>query len=101
MSDSGRTINPATVSAHFGPDISGAEIREIVRRAVLLHGEVSEPELINTVRSGRFRAQLPDGTLSLACAHLLTAGLLNVSVPSVRASDVGARRYRRDGERGT
>lgn len=54
-------VNPATVAAHFAPDISGADIREIVRRTVLLLGEVTEPDLISTVQSGRFRPQLPDG----------------------------------------
>lgn len=54
-------VNPAAVTAHFGPDISGADIREIVRRTVLLNECVSEAELIATVQSGRFRPQLPDG----------------------------------------
>ena len=54
-------VNPTAVAAHFGPEISGADIREIVRRTVLLHGEVSEPALIATVRGGRFRPELPDG----------------------------------------
>lgn len=54
-------VNPAVVAAHFGPEISGADIREIVRRTVLVHGEVSDPQLIRTVRSGRFRAQFPQG----------------------------------------
>ena len=43
-------VNPATVAAHFAPDISGADIREIVGRTVLLHGEVTEADLISTVR---------------------------------------------------
>jgi len=54
-------VKPSTVAAHFASDISGADIREIVRRTVLLHGEVTEPDLISTVQSGRFRPQLPDG----------------------------------------
>lgn len=54
-------VNIAKVAAHFAPDISGTDIREIVRRTVLLNGEVTEAYLINTVQSGRFRPQLPDG----------------------------------------
>lgn len=54
-------VKPSTVAAHFASDISGADIREIVRRTVLLHGKVIEPDLISTVQSGRFRPQLPNG----------------------------------------
>lgn len=55
------TINPAAVCAYFGNEISGADIREIVRRTVLHTGHVSEGELIATVQSGRFRPELPTG----------------------------------------
>lgn len=55
------TVNPTTVAAYFSADLSGSDIREIVRRTVLLHGEVSEQELIRTLQSGRFRPQLPEG----------------------------------------
>jgi transitional endoplasmic reticulum ATPase len=47
-----------SVAAHFGTDISGADIREIVRRTVLSgSGNVSTANLIATVKSGRFRPQ--------------------------------------------
>lgn len=54
-------VQPEAVTAHFGPEISGADIREIVRRTVLLNGCVSESDLIATVQSGRFRPELPVG----------------------------------------
>lgn len=57
----GEGVHPAAVTAHFGSEISGADIREIVRRTVLLKGCVSESDLIETVQSGRFRPQLPVG----------------------------------------
>lgn len=51
-----------SVAAHFGPDTSGADIREIVRRTVLSgSGTVCAADLIATVKTGRFRPQLPDG----------------------------------------
>jgi transitional endoplasmic reticulum ATPase len=51
-----------SVAAHFGPGTSGADIREIVRRTVLSgSGNVCTAELIATVKSGRFKPQLPDG----------------------------------------
>ena len=50
------------VAAHFGPETSGADIREIVRRTVLSgSGHVCTTDLIATVKSGRFKPQLPDG----------------------------------------
>jgi transitional endoplasmic reticulum ATPase len=50
------------VVTHFGPDVSGADIREVVRRTVLAGaGTVSTTELANTVKSGRFKVQLPAG----------------------------------------
>ena len=54
------------VHAHLGR--SGADVvcqsRNLssIGRTVLVHGEVSRPRLISTVRSGRFRAQLPQGS---------------------------------------
>lgn len=54
-------IDADAVAAHFGSDISGADIREIVRRTVLLSGCVTQADLIETVQSGRFRPQLPAG----------------------------------------
>jgi len=51
-----------SVAAHFGPDTSGADIREIVRRTVLSgSGEVCTEDLIATVKSGRFKPQVPTG----------------------------------------
>ncbi|MCH9736967.1 MAG: ATP-binding protein [Actinomycetia bacterium] len=54
-------IDTDAVAAYFGPDTSGADIREIVRRTVLLNGCVTQADLIATVQSGRFRPQLPSG----------------------------------------
>ncbi|HPX37602.1 MAG TPA: ATP-binding protein [Mycobacterium sp.] len=54
-------VRPEAITAHFGSEISGADIREIVRRTVLLNGCVSESDLVATVHSGRFRPQLPVG----------------------------------------
>jgi len=51
-----------SVAQHFAPDMSGADIREVVRRTVLAgSGAVTTGELIATVKSGRFKAQLPEG----------------------------------------
>ncbi len=50
------------VAAQFGADMSGADIREVVRRTVLASsGAVTTTDLVTTVKSGRFKAQLPDG----------------------------------------
>jgi transitional endoplasmic reticulum ATPase len=50
------------VAAHFGPETSGADIREIVRRTVLSgSGRVCTTDLIATVKSGRFKPQMPGG----------------------------------------
>jgi SpoVK/Ycf46/Vps4 family AAA+-type ATPase len=50
------------VAAHLGPETSGADIREIVRRTVLSGpGEVCTAGLIATVKSGRFKPQMPAG----------------------------------------
>jgi hypothetical protein len=54
-------VSAEAVAAYFGTEISGADIREIVRRTVLLGGQVTQEELIGTVQSGRFRPQLPAG----------------------------------------
>jgi len=55
------SIETDAVAAHFGPETSGADIREIVRRTVLSTGAVTQAELISTVQSGRFKPQLPQG----------------------------------------
>ena len=50
------------VAAQFAVDMSGADIREVVRRTVLSSaGTVGTTDLIATVKSGRFKPQLPDG----------------------------------------
>jgi len=51
-----------SVVTHFGAEMSGADIREVVRRTVLSgSGWISTADLIATVKSGRFKPQLPDG----------------------------------------
>jgi transitional endoplasmic reticulum ATPase len=55
-------IEVSSVAAQFGADMSGADIREVVRRTVLSgSGSVSAADLIATVKTGRFKAQLPEG----------------------------------------
>jgi hypothetical protein len=55
-------VETDSVAAHFGPNISGADIREVVRRTVLSgSGTVCTADLIATVKSGRFKAQMPNG----------------------------------------
>lgn len=50
------------VTTHFGPDVSGADIREVVRRTVLACGAaVTTTDLVTTVKGGRFKPQLPEG----------------------------------------
>ncbi|WP_244899609.1 hypothetical protein [Mycobacterium sherrisii] len=57
----GDSVDVQFVAAHFGTNISGADIREIVRRTVLGSGSATQEGLIATVRSGRFKPQLPQG----------------------------------------
>lgn len=58
----GEDVDVADVATHFGPDVSGADIREVVRRTVLSSGgAVTTTDLVTTVKSGRFRAQMPAG----------------------------------------
>lgn len=58
----GADVDTAHVAMHFGPDVSGADIREVVRRTVLsCGGVVGTSELVTTVQGGRFKAQLPEG----------------------------------------
>ena len=54
-------VSVSEVAAYFGPETSGADIREIVRRTVLSTGAVTEPDLVAAVRSGRFKAYVPQG----------------------------------------
>lgn len=56
------TIESDAVAAHFGPEMCGADIREVVRRTVLSSsGAISTDDLITTVKGGRFKPQLPTG----------------------------------------
>jgi transitional endoplasmic reticulum ATPase len=57
----GDGVDARTVAAYFGSEISGADIREIVRRTVLTGGAVTQAGLVATVQSGRFKPQLPQG----------------------------------------
>ncbi|EUA52252.1 putative cell division cycle 48 domain protein [Mycobacterium xenopi 4042] len=57
----GESVDVRAVAARFGSEISGADIREIVRRTVLAGGAVTEAGLIATVQSRRFKPQLPQG----------------------------------------
>jgi transitional endoplasmic reticulum ATPase len=57
----GDGVDAQTVAARFGNEISGADVREIVRRTVLAGGAVTQAGLIATVKSGRFKPQLPQG----------------------------------------
>lgn len=55
------SIDASQVAAHFNAETNGADIREIVRRTVLATGTVSETALLATIRSGRFKPELPQG----------------------------------------
>jgi cell division protease FtsH len=57
----GDSVDARTVAAGFGSEISGADIREIVRRTVLASGVITAAGLIATVQSGRFKPKLPQG----------------------------------------
>jgi transitional endoplasmic reticulum ATPase len=58
----GGDVDVAYVATFFASDTSGADIREVVRRTVLASGGVvGTSELVTTVKSGRFRAQMPEG----------------------------------------
>lgn len=57
----GDGVAPAVVADHFGPDVSGADIREIVRRTYLAEGCVTGEGLIATVKAGRFKVDAPAG----------------------------------------
>jgi transitional endoplasmic reticulum ATPase len=57
----GDGVDARAVAATFGSEISGADIREIVRRTLLTGGAVTQAGLIATVKSGRFKPQLPQG----------------------------------------
>jgi transitional endoplasmic reticulum ATPase len=54
-------VDAAAVAAVLDTKTSGADIREIVRRAVLANGAVTTDALVATVRSGRFKPQMPSG----------------------------------------
>lgn len=56
-------VDPRAVAAQFPADMSGADIREVVRRSVLSgRGTVCTDDLVATVRSGRFKPVVPVGT---------------------------------------
>ncbi|GAB4969945.1 hypothetical protein MAHJHV54_44160 [Mycobacterium avium subsp. hominissuis] len=55
------SIDASQVAAHFNAETNGADIREIVRRTVLATGTVSDTALLATIRSGRFKPELPQG----------------------------------------
>jgi transitional endoplasmic reticulum ATPase len=58
----GDNVDTRAVAATFNPDTSGADIREICRRCVLADGAVTQDTLLATVKSGRFKAELPQGS---------------------------------------
>ena len=58
----GDNVDTRAVAATFSPTTSGADIREIVRRTVLADATVSQDSLLATVKSGRFKPQLPEGS---------------------------------------
>ena len=56
-------VDARAVAAQFPAEMSGADIREVVRRSVLSGcGTVSTEDLVATVRSGRFKPTMPVGT---------------------------------------
>lgn len=57
----GESVDAHAVCVYFSRDLSGADIREIVRRTVLASGSATQAGLIATVQSGRFKPQLPEG----------------------------------------
>ncbi|MFC5937525.1 MULTISPECIES: AAA family ATPase [Mycobacterium avium complex (MAC)] len=55
-------VDVAAVAAEAPRDITGADLREVVRRTVLANsGEITTAGLLETVRSGRFRPAMPSG----------------------------------------
>lgn len=57
------SVDARAVAAQFPAEMSGADIREVVRRSVLSGcGTVSTEDLVATVRSGRFKPTVPVGT---------------------------------------
>ena len=55
-------VNPTAVAARFPSNMSGADIREVVRRTVLSGaGTVCTDDLVATVQSGRFKPTMPVG----------------------------------------
>ena len=55
-------VNVTAVAARFPSNMSGADIREVVRRTVLSGaGTVCTDDLVATVRSGRFKPTMPVG----------------------------------------
>jgi SpoVK/Ycf46/Vps4 family AAA+-type ATPase len=56
----GDDVDTSKVAAALPENVSGADIREIVRRAVIM-GAVSTAGLLDVVRDGRWRPRLPSG----------------------------------------
>ncbi|GAB5007419.1 hypothetical protein MAHJHV63_54220 [Mycobacterium avium subsp. hominissuis] len=55
-------VDVVAVAAEAPRDITGADLREVVRRTVLANsGEITTAGLLETVRSGRFRPAMPCG----------------------------------------
>lgn len=63
----GGGVDVATVAAPLPESTSGSDLREIVRRAVLVAGggEVSTEQLVSEVGSGRYQARPPQGGMYL------------------------------------
>jgi len=55
-------VDTAHVALTLPAGLSGADLREVVRRAVLAHGEdLDTAAVLDVVASGRFRAEVPTG----------------------------------------
>ena len=63
----GDGVDVAAVAAALPASTSGSDLREIVRRAVLVAGDtrVSTEQLLGEVGSGRYQARPPDGGMYL------------------------------------
>jgi SpoVK/Ycf46/Vps4 family AAA+-type ATPase len=63
----GDGVDVGAVAAALPASTSGSDLREIVRRAVLMAGDtwVSTDQLLGEVGSGRYQARPPDGGMYL------------------------------------
>jgi cell division protease FtsH len=57
----GQTVDTDAVAAKLPEKTTGSDIREIVRRAVLAGDDITTATLLAEVRSGRYRADAPEG----------------------------------------